>query len=221
MGINWQAGNMYPWVTGTFNPVKGICPHECIYCYMRDPKYARMKEPRLEKSEFKTDLGKDNTFFVGSSIDLFAEAIPGEWIQATLDHCQKFPDNEYFFQSKNPSRFMEGFTYPPTVLFGTTIESNRDHGITKAPGPKERFRAIRRLRAKGFRTMVSIEPIMDFDLDEFAEMLLRINPEFISIGADSKDHDLCEPTAEKVMDLIDKLEKYSDIKLKKNLGRLL
>lgn len=33
--LNKSKGNMYPWVTYTWNPIKGKCPHECRYCYMK------------------------------------------------------------------------------------------------------------------------------------------------------------------------------------------
>ena len=35
MGLNKQTGNMYPFVTHTWNPIRGKCPHDCLYCYMK------------------------------------------------------------------------------------------------------------------------------------------------------------------------------------------
>ena len=83
---------MYPWVTHTWNPVKGKCPHDCSYCYM---KRFPQKELRLDEGEFNTDLGEGNTIFVGSSCDMFADGIDGKWILKTVGHCLKF-DNTYF-----------------------------------------------------------------------------------------------------------------------------
>lgn len=31
--MNKSKGNMYPWVTHTWNPIKGICPHQCSYLF--------------------------------------------------------------------------------------------------------------------------------------------------------------------------------------------
>jgi hypothetical protein len=44
---------------------------------------------------------------------------------------------------------------------------------------------------------------------------------FRSIGADSKNHNLPEPTVEKIMALVDKLKEYGiELREKHNLGRL-
>jgi hypothetical protein len=69
--------------------------------------------------------------------------------------------------------------------------------------------------------MVSIEPIMDFELFYFAEWIREIAPEFVSIGADSKGHHLPEPPAEKVRELITELEKFTKVIQKDNLKRIL
>ena len=52
---------MYEWVTHTWNAIKGICPHDCAYCYM---KRFPLKEPRLDEKEMLTDLGHDNFIFI-------------------------------------------------------------------------------------------------------------------------------------------------------------
>ncbi len=44
--------------------------------------------------------------------------------------------------------------------------------------------------------MVTIEPIMDFDLEPFVEMIKNTKPKFVNIGADSKGHNLPEPSSE-------------------------
>ena len=68
--------------------------------------------------------------------------------------------------------------------------------------------------------MVSIEPIMDFELDEFVHGLRVIQPDFVSIGADSMGHDLPEPSPEKVMELIHALMEFTEVLLKPNLKRI-
>ncbi len=69
MGLNEQKGNMYDWITHTWNPIKGICPHQCSYCYMKD-HWKRMKPPRLDEKDLNTDLGEDNFIFIGSRSSL-------------------------------------------------------------------------------------------------------------------------------------------------------
>jgi hypothetical protein len=69
--------------------------------------------------------------------------------------------------------------------------------------------------------MVSIEPVMAFDLPVFLRWLQAIGPQFVSIGADSKGHNLPEPTMGELDMLVVALRKFTEVKLKKNLGRLL
>ena len=74
--------------------------------------------------------------------------------------------------------------------------------------------------ATQFRTMVSIEPVLDFDLFDFVEFIQRISPDYVSIGADSKNKGLPEPSAEKIERLIIELEKFTEVRIKSNLARL-
>ena len=97
--LNQQKGNMYGFVSHTWNAVKGKCSHDCEYCYMK--RFGHLKAVRLENKEFNDDLGQDNFIFVGSSTDMFAKDVPSEWISRTLSHLRLF-DNGYLLQSKNP-----------------------------------------------------------------------------------------------------------------------
>jgi hypothetical protein len=74
---------------------------------------------------------------------------------------------------------------------------------------------------ENYPKMVSIEPIMEFDLVMLVDWIKVIKPEFISIGADSKGHNLPEPSADKVTKLIEELKKVTEVKLKDNLNRIL
>lgn len=215
MPMNRQSGNMYLFVTHTWNPIRGKCPHNCYYCYMRRFK---LGELRLEQKELKTDLGSDNYIFVGSSTDMFAAAVPSEWIADVLIHCNRYPNNTYLFQSKNPQRFQEfQRIFPKNTILGTTIESNRIYKISGAPGPSDRQWHIQSDR---FDVMISIEPILDFDLDVMVNWIKDIGPKFVSIGADSKNHDLPEPSADKIQQLIKELRTFTEVREKNNLKRL-
>jgi len=65
-----------------------------------------------------------------------------------------------------------------------------------------------------------VEPIIDFDLGQFLDYIRRIEPEFVSIGADSKGHNLPEPDRDKLEALIVALGKITEVKLKNNINRL-
>lgn len=221
-----KASQMYPWCTHTINFIKGTCEYDCLYCYIKTivKRFGiKQKPPYLDEKELDTNLGKDNIIFVGSSIDMFAKGIPKLWIELILQHCRRH-DNTYLFQSKNPGRFMEFIEpvnkFPKKTILGTTLESDIDHKISKAPSPTIRMNDMVQIPAD-FKKMVSIEPIMDFDLDVFIKYIESIDPEYVSIGADSKGMHLKEPSKEKIEKLIQEIKKLTKIKIKRNLNRLL
>ena len=216
MGLNKSKGNMYEFVTHTWNTIKGACPHDCSYCYMK--RFGKQKPVRFDKTELKTDLGKGNFIFVGSSCDMFAKDIPEEWIIKTLEYCGQFEDNKYLFQTKNPENIRRILPYQSIVC--VTLESNRHYRyiMGNSPQPYKRVNQMCLVRHKRY---ITIEPILDFDLDGFVEMIKEIDPIQVNIGADTGNNNLPEPGKEKILELITELEKFTIVEQKKNLKRLL
>lgn len=208
--------NMFDWIDRRWNPVKGRCMHDCSYCYM---KQFELPSIYLDNQEFRENLGQGKTIFVGSGCDMFAEDIKDQWIKETIRYINKFPGNTYLFHTKNPARmkhYYHSITAP--YILGVTIETNRNYNLSKAPTPYDRYQAFKSI--KGQKT-VTIEPIMDFDLDILISWLKEINPDFISIGADSKGHGLLEPSKEKTTELINELKRFTSVEKKRNLDRIL
>ena len=219
--LNKQKGNMYGFVTHTWNTIKGKCPHDCSYCYM---KRFPQKPVRFDEKELKTNLGEGNFIFVGSSCDMFADSIPDEWIEKTLEHCCKHPNNQYLFQTKNPHRFkyfINGF--PKNTFLCSTIETNDIELFNYSGGTQftNRIYEMENLHNLYYMpVMITVEPIMKFH-PNFAESLEYIHPFQINIGADSGNNNLPEPPKEKILELISELEKFTTVHQKQNLGRLL
>ena len=221
MVMNPVKGNMYNFVNFTWNPIKGKCPIECFYCYYQsNPRYKeKIGELRLDDKCFKNNLGKGNFIFVGSSTDMWADEVPDEWLLSVLGYIRKYPKNTYLFQSKNPKRFLDFYDRDEkNIIFGTTIETNMTNPNTKAPSPRDRAKAMSML--EGCRTMVSIEPIENFNLDELLFLIKGIEPEFVSVGADSKNSNLIEPSESNIKNLIKELRTFTEVKIKGNLARL-
>lgn len=221
---------MYQWISHTWNPIGGQCPHYCEYCYVEDlkSKPVMLKKytglPFLVEKEMTTNLGKGNIIFVESCGDLFAEGVSEFIIMKVIKHCSKYPENTYLFQTKNPERMMQ-YTFPPNVIFGTTIESNRRYENTLAPRPYKRYIAMKSDFFKPYKKMISIEPIMDLDVDTMVRWIGDIKPSFVSIGANTKKIRLHEPSKEKVIQLINSLREPDldllEIKLKNNLDKII
>jgi hypothetical protein len=186
-------------------------------------KSAPLKDIRIEDAEFKTDLGSGNIIFVGSSIDLWAVDVPDEWIFRTLDYCDRF-DNRYLFQSKNPDRFL-AFTSHPVFrksVFCTTVETNRwyPHVMHFSPKPQYRAAAMAEMKGMGFTTLVTAEPLMDFDLEPMVDLLMACAPSQVNIGKNTNwNRSVPEPTAAKAQALVDALKGKTVVDIKSNASK--
>ena len=225
MSLKKSKGNMYDWVTHMHSHLGGECPHRCKYCYVQrnrfgvSPRYKGVL--RFFINELEVDYGEGKTIFIEHMNDMFAENMNEYDIQRILSHCRKYQKNHYVFQTKNPERAYKFITlFPIHYMIGTTIESDIEYkNISEAPKPIDRYKGLRVFPSK---TFVTIEPILDFNVDILAYWLKVIQPEFVNIGADSKRCGLPEPSKEKLQQLINTLNKnHIVIKKKTNLKRLL
>ena len=211
---------MFHKVTVTWNPVTG-CMHNCRYCWARKLVESRLRKitrkyklgflPHIHYYEFKRKFKPNALVFVSDMGDLFGYFIPKEWILRVIAHIKQFPRTTFLFLTKNPHRYLEFLDlFPENVILGATIETTDDklywkHDISFAPLPSERYKAMKEIN--GFRKMISIEPVLDFDPYVFDDWIRDIEPEFIYIGYDNYCNGLPEPPVMKVFELID-LVKY-------------
>lgn len=229
MGLNVSKGNMYEFVTHTWNTINGKCLHDCAYCYMKQMDGYK-NAPKLKEYEFNTRFGANMFIFVGSAIDLFAEDIPEDWILKTLDYCNEqvynMPQNpnRYLFQSKNPSRILDFIKHPvfKHSAICTTIESNRFYPeiMGKSPQIEDRVAAMEKIASLGIETYVTIEPLIDFDSDELVKMLRRCNPKQINIGKNTnRTVELPRTTLRNLDNLIRELKAFTIVHIKDNLKK--
>lgn len=69
MALTKSRGNMYPFVTHTWNAIKGICFHDCPYCYMK--KFDGLLPIRFDPKELEV------TWVTAILFSLVAERMPG------------------------------------------------------------------------------------------------------------------------------------------------
>jgi hypothetical protein len=220
--------NMYSFIgKDTWNPLGGVCEHSCKYCFTNPLKerFPVLREKYsgelwLDEKAIKKNLGKGHFWFVCSCNDLFAENVPAWMIEKVLEHCWKF-ENKYLFQSKNPSRFTAfHFNFPPASILATTLESDI-HNFSNAPDFDDRVWGMYQMNDL-YEEMVTIEPIMQFNLKPMVDAIKAIKPLQVNIGANSNPKiKLPEPEPEKIRELIKELEKFTTVHLKPNLKRLL
>jgi len=237
---------------------------------MRQGRLAEMEAyqqpPHLVEKELSTKLGFGKDIFVGSTIDMWSEEIPDEWIERVLQHCYNADEqasdlfagmvsaprrykrrqgverfhskrksysrlpNRFLFQSKNPARF-KGFLdfMPEHTTLGTTIETDdvaryMVDAISKAPDPFDRVLAMESYDRYDKEVMVSIEPIMGFDLKTLNQWIRFISPGYVSIGCETKGVferlGIPQPSHEKVIELVEAIDSYTEVRLKPNLKDL-
>ena len=76
---------------------------------------------------------------------------------------------------------------------------------------------MEKISDKGLPTYVTLEPLMDFDLDEFVELIKKCKPILVNIGYNTNFRvSLPEPSTDKVVKLIERLIPYTKIHLKEN-----
>jgi hypothetical protein len=72
------------------------------------------------------------------------------------------------------------------------------------------------------RKLVTVEPLLAFDVDPFVAAILQSRPDHVIVGADSKNRGLKEPSRLDVIGLLDALRAAGlDVREKPNLQRLL
>ncbi|MDR1230872.1 MAG: phage Gp37/Gp68 family protein [Spirochaetaceae bacterium] len=218
MAVRESRGNMYGFIDFSWNPVRGKCPYDCAYCYVK--RWGDRQKPlHIDRSFLNVSLGKGNFVFVCSGCDLFHPDTPEQWIAEVRKNALRFPDNKYLWHTKNPQRLVELIEPGPNDFACATIESNIHRPcVGGAPPPSERTAALREW--KGPR-MVTVEPVMDFETAKFADMILSCKPAQVNIGADSGKNGLPEPSPDKVRTLVHILEQHTAVYVKPNLRRLM
>lgn len=207
--------------TKTWNPFKG-CRYDCSYC---GPSYQQQAKRQMhnctECYEFRphqhperlSKIPNAEIVFVGGNGDIsFCDpAFVRQIIAAIVKKNLKRPNQVYYFQTKRPEYLAQFIgEFPPNVILVTTLETNRDDGygaVSKAPPPSKRYAQFKQLDWP--RKVITVEPAMDFDVDEFAEWLISLKPEYVWLGFNSRPRSvsLPEPSKEKMLALAERLKK--------------
>ncbi len=202
--------------TKGWNPFVG-CRFNCVYCKpsfqslvawngrMRGCEECQSYTPH-EHAERLERIPKEKTIFVCETGDIY---FAGEkYVKKVFEALRqdKRKDRTWLVQSKAPSCFQKYLSFlPENTYLLTTLETNRDEGydeVSKAPLPSKRYKEF--LGLKWEKKIITVEPIMDFDLAPFAKWIKNIKPRVVFIGYNShqKSAPIPEPTWEKTLGLM-------------------
>jgi hypothetical protein len=224
--------NMYSLSVKQWNPFVG-CKHECIYCISSFQRQLKRQKQRCVQcynfdihthaNRLTTSLPRTSSnqyIFTCSNGDIaFCSTV---YLDKILSRIRQYPNSTFLMQTKDPSNafFRNGIQvqFPENVILGITLETNRDnlygmdYAISKAPLPSQRYKDF--LKVVHPRKMVTIEPIIDFDMDVMMNWINNINPNMIWIGYDSKNNYLPEPELSQVNELQQRLSQNRLVFLK-------
>ncbi len=211
-------GKMFEFITETWNPVAGECPYDCY----RDPvtlkpgcwakklisryKYAKYQgPPRLDEKVMRKVPDKGFSFVQDMS-DISTLGV--EDTKRLLWEIKYNPDATYLLLTKNPIWYLNmlsaDVSFPENVVFGATIETNEEIKCSKAPSPGARFWGLHHVHTwmPDAKTFISVEPIMEFNLDQMINGILDTKPWAVAVGYDNYYNGLVEPPLEKTRTLI-------------------
>jgi len=199
----------------TINPVKGLCPVACPYCYARR-MYKRFKwnpEIRFDPIVLADPFcyPKPSTIFVGSTIELFGDWIKPAWTEMILEFCQRETNKRhtYIFLTKQPQDLPREF--PENCWVGVTATN-------------EHFAAVGLGNLKSVDAKVkflSIEPLLHWlDANFWARWFKDIN--WLIIGQQTPVSAKTEPKIEYIREIVEAADKAGiPVFLKENLVPLI
>lgn len=120
------------WCDASINPVKGLCPMACDYCYARR-MYKRFKWPeRLEfqYAHLRHEIGKikkPSKIFIGSTMELFGEWIKYEWVRDIFEAITHYPQHTFIFLTKQPQNLQKWSPFPDNCWIGVSATNHEQY----------------------------------------------------------------------------------------------
>ena len=143
------------WTDYTWNPIKGLCPVRCWFCYARamykrfkrDEKLFYMIEDAWGESQFKKL--KPSKIFICSTIELFHPKIKPHWRDQVFREIENNPQHTFQILTKLPENIDRPM--PENVWLGVSV-----------PYPTmEHERVFDLLQIKAKIRFISIEPLLE------------------------------------------------------------
>lgn len=199
------------WADYTINPVKGLCPMACSYCYAR-AMYKRFKwNPEIRYDHYALpeleNLKSPSRIFVGSTIELFGDWIAPWWHEDIFDKVRYFKQHTFIFLTKKPQNLIKWSPFPDNCWIGVSA--------TNTAMALEAWEGLADIEAT--MRFISFEPLQERILMKDFTVL-----DWAIIGRQTPPNDSTCPKVEWIKEIVDAADKYSiPVFLKDNLHSLL
>lgn len=142
------------WCDYSVNPVKGLCPVACSYCYARR-MYKRFHwDEAIRRAPgwaIPLEKAKPGRVFVGSTMELFGPWVEPGYLKGIIDEVSDFPQHTFIFLTKRPWELPKFNPWPDNCWVGMSATNMSQIGDIPIMGDvqaKVRF--------------VSFEPLLDY-----------------------------------------------------------
>ena len=204
------------WCDYSINPVKGLCPVACDYCYARR-MYKRFKwNPEIRFEPIRdTDLPKKpSRIFVGSTIELFAEWVDAFWLDSIFKTVKDNPQHTFIFLTKRPGNLPKVF--PDNCWIGVSVTSHSELA--------DKWELMRNIQAKV--KFVSFEPLINWADDAhnriYQEGIINSGIQWLILGQLTPASPKTSPQIEWVKEIVEACDMAGvPVFLKNNLRDLL
>lgn len=210
------------WTDYTVNPVKGLCPMACPYCYARR-MYKRYKwdetirfDPEVLISNKAFEAYRSHPrVFVGSTFELFGPWVDEDWLHEIFSLIENIPAT-FIFLTKQPQNLAKWSPFPKNCWVGVSITDG-----DKEPPPLMYLKDI-----KAAVKFVSFEPLLHWWDSATSEMTARsfktAGVNWVIIGQQTPVSKKTQPKIEWVREIVDAADKAKiPVFLKNNLYDLL
>jgi protein gp37 len=110
----------------TINPVKGLCPMACTYCYARRmyKRYKWDETIRMEPDWVEDLPKKPSRVFVGSTMELFGDWVEDWMWDSIWAYVNDYPQHTFIFLTKQPHNLIKWSPFPPNCCVGVSATND-------------------------------------------------------------------------------------------------
>lgn len=143
--------------------------------------YPEKFTPTLHKQRLRDyEKKRGRNIFVCSMADLLGDWVPDAWIDAVFEECERAPQHNYLFLTKNPDRYIS-LDMNGRLLHG----ANMWYGLTVSDKKQAEAAMITADMTEEAGAFLSIEPILEDVLTDDLKTIIANFVDWVIIGAET------------------------------------